>query len=122
MPVFMAGPPAPARSWGFDSRSSLVAVPFAGPSAPASHGALGSRPSLVASVASLPPLLSPGREGPVTAKRTAFLLAVVFLAYAVLLGWRGVLLIGTGDPVAAGLGIAVLVIPVLGAYLVWREL
>ncbi|WP_371401544.1 hypothetical protein OHA10_26865 [Kribbella sp. NBC_00662] len=57
-----------------------------------------------------------------TGKRTAILLAVVFVAYAVLLGWRGVLLIGTGDPVAIVLGIAVLVIPVLGAYLVWREL
>jgi uncharacterized membrane protein YccC len=57
-----------------------------------------------------------------TAKRTAILLAVVFVAYAVLLGWRGVLLIGTGDPVAIVLGIAVLVIPLLGAYLVWREL
>jgi hypothetical protein len=56
------------------------------------------------------------------AKRTAILLAVVFVAYAVLLGWRGVLLIGTGDPVAIVLGIAVLVIPVLGGYLVWREL
>ncbi|MFD3399114.1 hypothetical protein ACFWUU_00470 [Kribbella sp. NPDC058693] len=57
-----------------------------------------------------------------SAKRTAILLAIVFVAYAVLLGWRGVLLIGTGDPVAIVLGIAVLVIPVLGAYLVWREL
>jgi hypothetical protein len=57
-----------------------------------------------------------------TAKRTAIVLAFVFVAYAVLLGWRGVLLIGTGDPVAVGLGVAVLVIPVLGAYLVWREL
>ncbi|WUJ68905.1 hypothetical protein OG809_27815 [Kribbella soli] len=55
-------------------------------------------------------------------KRTAILLAVVFVAYAVLLGWRGVLLIGTGEPVAIVLGIAVLVIPLLGAYLVWREL
>ena len=57
-----------------------------------------------------------------TAKRGAIVVAVVFVAYAVLLGWRGVLLIGTGDPVAVILGIAVLVIPVLGAYLVWREL
>ncbi len=57
-----------------------------------------------------------------TAKRVAIGLAVVFVAYAVLLGWRGVLLIGTGDPVAVVLGLAVLVIPVLGAYLVWREL
>ncbi|WP_432949689.1 hypothetical protein ACQPXM_17120 [Kribbella sp. CA-253562] len=57
-----------------------------------------------------------------TAKRAAIVIAVVFVAYAVLLGWRGVLLIGTGDPVAIGLGVAVLVIPLLGAYLVWREL
>ncbi|TWD83561.1 hypothetical protein FB561_4727 [Kribbella amoyensis] len=57
-----------------------------------------------------------------TAKRAAIVLAVVFVAYAVLLGWRGVLLIGTGDPVAIVLGLAVLVIPVVGAYLVWREL
>ncbi|WP_246486229.1 hypothetical protein [Kribbella qitaiheensis] len=57
-----------------------------------------------------------------TAKRAAVVVAVVFVAYAVLLGWRGVLLIGTGDPVAVGLGIAVLVIPLVGLYLVWREI
>lgn len=57
-----------------------------------------------------------------SAKRAALLIAAVFVAYAVLLGWRGVLLIGTGDPVAVGLGVAVLVIPVVGAYLVWREI
>ncbi|MGC4942752.1 hypothetical protein [Kribbella sp. DT2] len=57
-----------------------------------------------------------------TAKRAVIVIAVVFVAYAVLLGWRGVLLIGTGDPVAIGLGIAVLVIPLVGLYLVWREL
>jgi uncharacterized membrane protein YccC len=57
-----------------------------------------------------------------TAKRTAIVLAAIFVAYAVLLGWRGVLLIGTGDAVAIGLGVAVLIIPLLGAYLVWREL
>jgi len=57
----------------------------------------------------------------VTAKRVAVVLAVVFFAYAALLGWRGVLLIGTGEPVGVVLGLAVLVIPVIGAYLVWRE-
>lgn len=57
-----------------------------------------------------------------SAKRVVVVIAVVFVAYAVLLGWRGVLLIGTGDPVAVGLGIAVLVIPLVGLYLVWREL
>ncbi|WP_433022037.1 hypothetical protein [Kribbella sp. CA-294648] len=54
-------------------------------------------------------------------KGTVAVIAVVFVAYAGLLGWRGVLLIGTGDPVAVGLGIAVLVIPIVGLYLVWRE-
>lgn len=65
-------------------------------------------------------VLAVGRAG-VTAKRAAAVLALVFIAYAVLLGWRGVLLIGTGEPAAVGLGAAVLVIPVVGAYLVWRE-
>lgn len=55
-------------------------------------------------------------------KRAVVVIAVVFIAYAALLGWRGVLLIGTGDPVAIGLGAAVLVIPIVGVYLVWREL
>jgi uncharacterized membrane protein YccC len=56
------------------------------------------------------------------AKQTAFVLAVVFVAYAVLIGWRGVLLIKVGTAVSVGLGLAVLVIPIVGAYLVWREL
>ncbi|TCC29164.1 hypothetical protein [Kribbella sindirgiensis] len=56
------------------------------------------------------------------AKQTAFVLAVVFVAYAVLIGWRGVLLVKVGTPVAVVLGLAVLVIPVIGAYLVWREI
>jgi Flp pilus assembly protein TadD len=56
-----------------------------------------------------------------TAKRAVAIIAVVFIAYAGLLGWRGVLLIGTGDPVAVVLGVAVLVIPLVGLYLVWRE-
>jgi hypothetical protein len=56
------------------------------------------------------------------AKQTAILLAVVFVAYAVLIGWRGVLLIKVGTPVSIVLGLAVLVIPLIGAYLVWREI
>ncbi|MGW7679908.1 hypothetical protein ACWGID_04160 [Kribbella sp. NPDC054772] len=57
-----------------------------------------------------------------TAKRTAFVLAAVFVAYAGLIGWRGVLLIRVGTPVPVVLGLAVLVIPLVGAYLVWREI
>ncbi|MGW6201610.1 hypothetical protein ACWF0M_36050 [Kribbella sp. NPDC055110] len=56
------------------------------------------------------------------AKQTAIVLAVVFVAYAVLIGWRGVLLIKVGTPVPIVLGLAVLVIPLIGAYLVWREI
>ena len=56
------------------------------------------------------------------AKQTAFVLAVVFVAYAALIGWRGVLLIKVGTAVSIVLGLAVLVIPVVGAYLVWREI
>ncbi|WP_410787648.1 hypothetical protein [Kribbella sp. C-35] len=56
------------------------------------------------------------------AKQTAILLAVVLVAYAVLIGWRGVLLIKVGTPVSVVLGLAVLVIPLIGAYLVWREI
>ncbi|GAA1146542.1 hypothetical protein GCM10009630_51300 [Kribbella jejuensis] len=56
------------------------------------------------------------------AKQTAFVLAVVFVAYAALIGYRGVLLIKVGTTVSVVLGLAVLVIPVIGAYLVWREI
>jgi hypothetical protein len=56
------------------------------------------------------------------AKQTAFVLVVVFVAYAVLIGWRGVLLIKVGTAVPVVLGLAVLVIPVVGGYLVWREI
>lgn len=57
-----------------------------------------------------------------SAKRVAVILAVVVGVYAALLGWRGVDLIATGEPAAVGLGIGVVVIPLVGAYLIWREL
>ncbi|MFG1908100.1 hypothetical protein [Kribbella sp. NPDC048928] len=56
------------------------------------------------------------------AKPTAFVLALVFVAYAGLIGWRGVLLIKVGTAVSVVLGLAVLVLPLIGAYLVWREI
>lgn len=62
----------------------------------------------------------------VTARTVAFVLVGVLAVYLVLVGWRGVLLvadgIGTGDAVSVLLGLAVLVFPVVGAALVWREL
>ncbi|HEY3002632.1 MAG TPA: hypothetical protein VGJ44_09785, partial [Kribbellaceae bacterium] len=57
-----------------------------------------------------------------TAKRVAVVLAGVFAVYAALVGWRGVLLIAHGGVVPVLLGLAVLVLPLLGLYVVGREL
>ncbi|TAK69393.1 MAG: hypothetical protein EPO13_05740 [Actinomycetota bacterium] len=56
-----------------------------------------------------------------TPRRWAALLVVVVVAYVVLIGVRCVQLIATGDPVAIGLAVAVLVVPVVAVGLVWRE-
>jgi hypothetical protein len=39
-----------------------------------------------------------------------------------LVGWRGVLLIRVGSPVAVLFGVSVIAIPVIGAWVLWREL
>jgi hypothetical protein len=57
----------------------------------------------------------------VTARRTTQLLVVVLGVYLVLVGWRGVLLVRTGDVVGVGLGLAVLVLPAVAAVVVARE-
>ena len=51
----------------------------------------------------------------------ALALTVLLLVYVVAVAGRGVSLIRTGEPVAVGLGAAVLVLPLLGAWLVLRE-
>jgi len=52
-------------------------------------------------------------------------LVAVLAVYLVLVGWRGVVLVvdgaGSGDAVSVVLGLSVLVFPVVGALLVWRE-
>ncbi len=56
-------------------------------------------------------------------KITVAVLVVAFCFYAVTIGWRGVLLIGSGDgPAAVGLGVGVLLLPLLSAWAVAREL
>lgn len=59
------------------------------------------------------------------ARTIAFVLVAVLGVYLVLVGWRGVVLVGdglgSGDWVSVLLGVFVLVFPVLGAGLVWRE-
>ena len=59
--------------------------------------------------------------------RTVVAVLVAALAvYLLLVGWRGVVLIadglGAGDAVSVVLGVSVLVFPVIGAALVWREI
>jgi len=58
------------------------------------------------------------------ARTVAYLLVAVLVGYLALAGWRGVALLADadGDPVTLLLGLAVLVFPVVGGGLVWREL
>lgn len=56
-----------------------------------------------------------------TARRVALVMAGAFAGYAALVAWRGWDFIASGEPAAVGLGAAVLVLPVLAGWLVWRE-
>ena len=56
-----------------------------------------------------------------TARRVALVMAGAFVVYAVLVAWRGWDFIMTGEPAAVGLGLAVLVLPLVAGWLVWRE-
>jgi hypothetical protein len=58
----------------------------------------------------------------VTTRRAAFALGALVAAYLVLVGWRGVLLIRGGSPTSVVLGLAVLTLPAIGAWAVWREI
>ena len=49
-------------------------------------------------------------------------LVLAFAFYAVTIGWRGVLLVRDGRPVAVALGIGVVLLPLLAGWAVWREL
>ncbi|MCP9209357.1 tetratricopeptide repeat protein [Streptomyces cucumeris] len=54
------------------------------------------------------------------AKITYFVLAAVLVVYFVLVGSRGVLLIREGTPVTIVFGLAVLVLPFIGAWFLWQ--
>ncbi|MDK1476961.1 hypothetical protein QNO07_26800 [Streptomyces sp. 549] len=55
------------------------------------------------------------------AKLTYFVLAAVLLVYFVLAGGRGVVLIRQGTAVTVPFGIAVLVLPLIGAWFLWHS-
>lgn len=56
------------------------------------------------------------------AKVGAVVMAVLLAAYLALVGWRAVQFVQTGEPVAIVMGVALIVLPVLAAWAVWREL
>jgi cytochrome c-type biogenesis protein CcmH/NrfG len=55
-------------------------------------------------------------------KLTVAVLVVVLVFYAVLVGAKGVALLGSGSAVGVVLGVALIVIPVVAGWLVWREI
>ncbi|ANJ27449.1 hypothetical protein [Agromyces aureus] len=56
------------------------------------------------------------------AKVGAISMAVLLAVYVVLVGWRAVQFVGTGEPVAIAMGIALIVLPLVAAWAIWREL
>ncbi|HET8614408.1 MAG TPA: hypothetical protein VFL94_02705 [Actinomycetales bacterium] len=58
----------------------------------------------------------------VKAKLVVGALVLAFAFYAVTIGWRGVLLVLDGRPVAVALGLSVVVLPLVAGYAIWREL
>jgi cytochrome c-type biogenesis protein CcmH/NrfG len=58
----------------------------------------------------------------VKTRTVAFLITAALAVYFVLLGGRAVVLLGTGDPVGIGLGVGVLLLPLIGAWIAWTNL
>lgn len=55
------------------------------------------------------------------AKITYFVVAVMLVGYFVLVGGRGIALIGIGTPLTVIFGSAVLVLPCIGAWFLWQS-
>ena len=51
-----------------------------------------------------------------------FVLATCLVLYIALVGWRAVLLLGTGDPVGVTMGVALIVLPAIAVWGLGREL
>ncbi len=57
-----------------------------------------------------------------TSRTLAWILAGAVSAYLVLVAWRAWALVSTGDPVPVALGLSVIVIPLIGVWVLWREM
>ncbi|SEC09923.1 hypothetical protein SAMN04489806_2591 [Paramicrobacterium humi] len=49
-------------------------------------------------------------------------MAVLLVLYLVLIGQRAVMFVLTGEPAAVGIGVALIILPIVGAWGLWREL
>ncbi len=49
-------------------------------------------------------------------------MAACLALYLIVVGQRAVLMIGTGEPIAIGIGVALIVMPLIGAWALYREL
>lgn len=56
------------------------------------------------------------------AKAGAVVMAVLLVLYLALVGWRAVQFVQTGEPVGIAMGIALIVLPLLASWAIWREL
>lgn len=52
----------------------------------------------------------------------ALIMAALLVLYLVLAGWRAVQFMATGVPVAIAMGVALLVLPLIGLWALWREI
>lgn len=57
-----------------------------------------------------------------TTKLGAFIMAALLVLYLALVGWRAVQFMATGEPIAIAMGVALLVLPLIGLWALWREL
>ena len=57
-----------------------------------------------------------------TTKAGAVVMAALLALYLVLVGWRAVQFVGTGEPVAVAIGVALIVLPILASWVLWREI
>jgi hypothetical protein len=57
-----------------------------------------------------------------TTKAGAFLMAALLALYVALVGWRAVQFVATGEPVAVAIGAALIVLPIIAAWAIWREI
>ncbi|WP_430646244.1 tetratricopeptide repeat protein [Agromyces sp. GXS1127] len=55
------------------------------------------------------------------AKVGAVVMAALLALYVALVGWRAVQFVLTGEPVAVAMGVALIVLPIVAAWAIWRE-